>query len=118
MFHRANGNNKHGSRAIIGPSVLLGEVDFLYFKQLLDADPALILEIDANDGTHTGLFLTDFPSAKICVFEPDPRASAKFKLRTQWYCVHLFEFAIGAKDGKAEIHVSSDLPKAWRCMIG
>jgi FkbM family methyltransferase len=92
------------------PPVSPGELDPHYLKQLLGADAALILEIGANDGTHTSRFLTDFPSATIYAFEPDPRASAKFKARTHQDRVHLFEFAIGAEDGESEFHASSGLP--------
>jgi 2-O-methyltransferase len=110
IFHRANWSGKHKSPAMIGPPVSPGELDRLYLKQLLGADAALILEIGANDGTHTSRFLTDFPSATIYAFEPDPRASAKFKARVHEPRAHLFECAIGAKDGEAKFHVSSGLP--------
>jgi 2-O-methyltransferase len=92
------------------PPISSGELDSLYLKQLLGADAGLILEIGANDGTHTNRFLADFPNATICAFEPDPRALAKFKARAQRGRVQLFEFAIGAEDGEAEFHVSSGLP--------
>ena len=92
------------------PPVLPGEPDPLYLKQLIGPDAALILEIGANDGTHTGRFLTDFPNATIFAFEPDPRALAKFKARLREDRVRLFECAIGAEDGETEFYESSGLP--------
>jgi 2-O-methyltransferase len=85
----------------------LGPVDL---TQLLGADASLILEVGANNGAHTDRFLNNFPNARICAFEPDPRAAVKFKARRFHPRVRLFEFAIGSEDGEAEFHVSSGLP--------
>ena len=41
------------------------------------------LDIGANDGSTTLSFLKEFANVKIYAFEPDPRAAAKFKTRSQ-----------------------------------
>jgi FkbM family methyltransferase len=79
-------------------------------KKLVSKANSVILEIGANRGMHTQMFLQLFPEATIYAFEPDPRAIAAFKLRVSNPRVSLFEGAIGAKDGEAEFHVSSGLP--------
>jgi FkbM family methyltransferase len=73
----------------------------------------LILEIGANDGTHTAQFLGQFPNAQVYAFEPDPRAIAKFKARGPHPRLQLFEMAIGDEDGEAQFHVSSGMRDDW-----
>jgi 2-O-methyltransferase len=92
------------------PPISSGELDLAFLKQLLGTDAPLILEIGANDGAYTVRFLSAFPNATVCAFEPDPRALAKFKARGYHPRVHLFEVAIGAEDGEADFYVSSGLP--------
>jgi tRNA G46 methylase TrmB len=58
-----------------------GTFDLHELVTLLGKDDPVILEIGANDGGHTALFLELFPKAKIYAFEPDPRASEKFQRR-------------------------------------
>jgi FkbM family methyltransferase len=78
-------------------------------KLVIKSNP-VILEIGANRGMHTQMFLQLFPDATIYAFEPDPRAVAAFKARVSSPRVTLFEGAIGASDGEATFHVSSGLP--------
>jgi FkbM family methyltransferase len=40
---------------------------------------ATIVEVGANDGTHTKLFLEQFPAGRVFAFEPDPRAISKHR---------------------------------------
>src|SRR5271170_7164182 len=93
------------------PPITVGEVNADYLRYLLGTDAPLILEIGANDGSCTAQFLSDFPNATVCAFEPDPRAAAKFKSRGSHPRVRLFEIAIGAQDGEAEFHASGGLPE-------
>src|SRR5262249_47069254 len=93
------------------PPTTPGGLSPAYLAQLLGTDAPIILEIGANDDTHTLQFLSLFPKAKLYAFEPDSRALAKFKARINDPRVRLFEVAIGAKDGSAEFHVSSGLPE-------
>jgi len=74
------------------------------FEQLLRKRP-VILEVGANDGSHTCEFLGAFPSATILAFEPEPRAIAKFKAR-RLPGVRLFEHAIGARTGETVFYRS------------
>ncbi len=92
------------------PPVTPGVFNPAYLRQLVGNSASVILEIGANDGSHTLQFLDLFPHARIYAFEPDPRAFAKFKARVVDPRVFAFEMAIGAEDGEAEFHVSSGLP--------
>ena len=91
------------------PPTSPGEFAPVYLRQLLGTDAPLILEIGANDGADTTRFLKELPNATIYAFEPDPRALMKFKARGFDPRVHLFEIAIGAKDGEAEFYESTGL---------
>jgi len=92
------------------PPVTPGSVSSAYLLQLLGTNAPVILEIGANDGSHTLSFLRLFPDAKLYAFEPDPRALAKFKANIIDPRVRLFEMAIGAIDGETKFHSSSGLP--------
>lgn len=81
-----------------------------FWRELLQTDSPVILDIGANDGETTADFLRQFPGARIAAFEPDPRAIRKFKARNSDPRVHLYETAIGASDGVAYFHVSSGIP--------
>lgn len=93
------------------PPINIGQLGWAYLCQFLERDTQLILEIGANDGSHTDEFVRLFPNATIYAFEPDPRAAAKFKARGHHPRVWLFEIAIGAVDGEADFYVSSGLPE-------
>ena len=81
-----------------------------FLARLLGPTPAVILEIGANHGMHTELFLRTFPGARVHAFEPDPRAAAAFRKRITDRRATLHELAIGASSGRAEFHVSSGMP--------
>jgi FkbM family methyltransferase len=73
-------------------------------------DPT-ILELGANDGEHTAMFLDLFPQARIYAFEPDVRAAARFRARIGAdRRVLLFEAAVGAVDGPAPFYPSDGWP--------
>jgi 2-O-methyltransferase len=94
------------------PPIIPGVINPDYLRQLVGPDAAVILEIGANDGSHTAQLLKLFPRATIFAFEPDPRALAKLKANVSDPRLRVFEMAIGANDGEAEFHVSSGLPPA------
>jgi FkbM family methyltransferase len=87
-----------------------GEISLDDMRNLLGTDAPVILDIGANDGTHTKIFLKLFPKATIYACEPDPRAVARFRANIVDPRVKLFEGAIGVHDGEAEFHVSSGFP--------
>lgn len=87
-----------------------GILNLAYLRELVDNSASVVLEIGANDGSHTLQFLKLFPLARIYAFEPDPRALAKLKANVSDPRVSVFDMAIGAEDGQAEFHVSSGLP--------
>ena len=81
-----------------------------FLQRLLGPAPQVILEIGANHGMHTQLFVRSFPTARIHAFEPDPRAIEAFRKQVTDRRVTLHELAIGAANGRAQFHVSSGLP--------
>jgi tRNA G46 methylase TrmB len=62
-------------------------------KKIINKDNPVIIEIGANIGQTTSLFLKSFPKAKIFCFEPDPSVSARFKNNIKNKNVTLFEVA-------------------------
>ena len=68
--------------------------------------PPRILEIGCNDGTDT-LLLAAIPDVELYCFECDPRPIARFQANEQMPArVQLFQYALGAADGKASFHQS------------
>ena len=92
------------------PPVTPGGMSGRMLQNLIATDSPLIVEVGANDGSHTLDFLKLFPRARIFAFEPDSRAFAKLKARVANRGVALFNVAVGGKDGEAEFHVSGGLP--------
>ena len=76
----------------------------------IGSDARTVLEIGANDGMHTVLFLESFPQAHVHAFEPDPRAAAAFRSNVRDRRVTLHELAIGASNGRADFHLSGGVP--------
>jgi|YNPBryBLVA2012_1023415.scaffolds.fasta_scaffold07070_2 FkbM family methyltransferase len=88
-----------------------GTFDLDELVTLLGNDDPVILEIGANDGSHTALFLERFPRAKIYAFEPDPRACEKFQQRLGTDPrVVLEKIAISAIDGEIDFFMSDSRP--------
>jgi len=81
----------------------------------------LILEIGANDGTHTIWFKELFPHATIHCFEPDPRAVSRFEVKTAGLTgVHLHQHVISNKVGEIDFfpsvqQVTGDDTRPWDC---
>jgi 2-O-methyltransferase len=93
------------------PPILSDEIGADLISKMVNADAPVIIEIGANNGEHTQWFLDIFPNATIYAFEPDPRASAKFKARVDDPRVKLVECAIGDVDNEEiEFYMSGGLP--------
>ncbi|WP_448380074.1 FkbM family methyltransferase [Gloeomargarita sp.] len=91
--------------------VTSGTFDLHELVAWLGKDDPVILEIGANDGSHTALFLELFPRAKVYAFEPDPRASEKFQQRLgSDPRVTLAKIAISATDGEIDFYMSDGRP--------
>ena len=81
-------------------------------------DP-IILEIGCNDGDNTRWFLEIFKSPTIFCFEPDPRATARFKHNLgEQKEISLYEYAIGSQNGEATFYMSGGqetekMPEGW-----
>jgi 2-O-methyltransferase len=92
------------------PPISPDSINGPFLQRLLGTSPQVILEIGANHGMHTQLFVRSFPTARIHAFEPDPRAIEAFRKQVTDRRVTLHELAIGATNGRAQFHVSSGLP--------
>jgi FkbM family methyltransferase len=88
---------------------LLEDCDYL--KSLIGKDNPVIFEIGCNDGLDSEKFIKLFPDAEIHCFEPEPRAIKQFRDRINDPRCHLYEFALGAKDGISEFYQSSGTKK-------
>lgn len=95
-----------------------GGLDVGRLPALLGRPDPLILEIGANDGTHTRAFLDLFPRARIHAFEPDARARRRFAAQVADPRVCLHAVAVGAHDGVAAFHPSHGAPDAaWAARL-
>src|ERR1041385_4800490 len=92
------------------PPITVGEFDLKTLPGLLGKDDPVILDIGANDGSHTLAFLELFKHAKIYAFEPDPRALESFRHNVIDPRAELFAMAIADADGSAEFHLSDGHP--------
>lgn len=87
------------------------ELDGAEIAGLIGRDDAVIIEIGANDGKHTSLFLDACPRAQVYCFEPDARAIRKWRERVTDPRAVLFETAVGTVDGEVTFHVSGGKPR-------
>ena len=77
-------------------------------KELINKPDPIIVEIGANDGTHTAWFLEIFDNPRIYCFEPEPRAIERFKRNIDDNPkVTLFEYALADRNGEMEFYQSS-----------
>lgn len=78
--------------------------------------PATVLELGANDGWHTRLFLEEFsdPGFRIFAFEPDPRPIRRWTI-TDPRCRGPIPLAIANQDGTLTFHQSGgdDGNQSW-----
>lgn len=81
--------------------------------RLLRRPDPIILEIGAHDGSTTNRFLRLFEKATVYAFEPDPRASEKYRANVTNPRASLFELAIADQDGTATFHMSGGRPAGW-----
>lgn len=82
------------------------ELSFEEIREIVGRDDPLILEIGANNGHHTNIFLKTFPRATIHCFEPDGRASARWRSFIKDGRATLHDMAIGATTGTATFNMS------------
>ena len=78
--------------------------------QYIKIEEPVILNVGANNGIETNLFLEKFPSGRVYAFEPEPRAIAKYKEYVKSPRSTLIEKAVGARDGFITFYQSSGLP--------
>ena len=82
-------------------------------KQLLSYNPTpVILEVGANDGSDSLDFLRTIPNCKLYCFEPDPRATFKFKCKINTDRCELTEAALSDVEGVVDFHLS-DSSSNW-----
>ena len=92
------------------PPITPGEFDLSSLPSLLGKDDPVILDVGANDGGHTLVFLEMFPRGRVYAFEPDPRAAATFRRKVTTPRATLYELAASDVDGASEFHVSGGAP--------
>ncbi len=92
------------------PPVEPGEFELASMPKLLAKDDPVILDVGANDGSHTLEFLKLFKGARVYAFEPDPRALEGFRQKVDDARARLFALAVSDEDGATEFHVSGGLP--------
>lgn len=81
--------------------VTRGDMSGAFLRELIAKDNPVILEIGANDGTHTKWFKETFPAAIIHCFEPNPSALRRFSAnvgRTEGVFLH--EVAVSGSTGE------------------
>lgn len=82
------------------------------WRGIINSDGPVILDVGANDGGSTVVFLNQFPRSKIYAFEPDPRAIQRFRTRFKLGQLdssrcELFECAVSSTRGMQEFYQSS-----------
>lgn len=90
------------------------------FKLLFDYIPqnSVILEAGAHSGSDTIRMNYAFPDSTIYSFEPEPNAYKKLARKTYGYSnIHIYNIALGNKNGKGELYVSKDLLDASSSLL-
>jgi len=84
-----------------------GQLTVDVLRSCIHTPKPVILEIGANDGQHSRWFADLFPQGRIHCFEPDPRATARWRAMIGHRPnVTLHELAIADRDGTATFHQS------------
>ncbi len=84
-----------------------GEVSAQLLRECIGRDNPVILEIGANDGTHTAWFKEVFPRAVIHCFEPNESALRRFRQHAaNLPQVFLHEVAVGRTNGTVQFYPS------------
>lgn len=112
MYHVRNGLREVVRILKREPPVATGEFDLASLPGLLGKDDPVILDIGANDGSHTLEFLRLFKDSRVYAFEPDARALEGFRGKVNSARARLFDLAISDEDGTTEFHISDGLPSA------
>jgi FkbM family methyltransferase len=73
---------------------------------LRDVEPRTIIDVGANKGQFSTFARVRWPRAKIFAFEPLPQPAARYRKVLGDRAV-LFPCALGAEDGRLEMHVAS-----------
>tara|TARA_R110000796_G_scaffold2374_3_gene9451 strand:+ start:492 stop:1187 length:696 start_codon:yes stop_codon:yes gene_type:complete len=81
---------------------------FEMFKQRLQKDDPVIVEIGSHYGEDTMRFLETFKDLKIYCFEPDPRNIMIFKKHVNNKKIELFEYALSDREGTMDFYLSHD----------
>lgn len=82
------------------------EKDFFLFKDLIQPERGIILDIGANLGIMSYHLSKTFPAQEIHAFEPIPinfKVLEKVKSRYDLKNLHLYELAVGEKAGKVQM---------------
>jgi len=92
-------------------------------RACLDTDSSTILDIGANDGTHSLWFADLFKDCRVYSFEPDPRPIVRFRERLAGRDnVELFELALSSRTGEMQFFPSTGarpgedtevMPEGW-----
>lgn len=82
------------------------------YRDILPYNFATILDIGANVGQFSGEMLDIFPNAQIYAFEPVVNCYQKLEKISNKSNFHPLPFALGNKNGEAEINVSSYSPSS------
>lgn len=91
----------------------IGELDIEELRRLIGKKDPVIIEVGANDGHHTRLFLQTFKRAIVHAFEPDERALSKLRANVYSRRANLYPIAISNTDGKTSFFASGGHPKNW-----
>jgi FkbM family methyltransferase len=87
-----------------------GSLDFDQILSMIGRDDPVILDIGANNGWHSSLFLKHFPRATLHAFEPDSRAACDFRRRIDDHRATLHEVALSNGDGEVDFYMSDGHP--------
>ncbi len=81
-------------------------------KKIINKEDPVILDIGANIGSYSSVFLDNFKNVFLFCFEPDPRVLKEFRKRTKKdkRCI-LYKYAISDKNEKKYLYLSSSNKK-------
>jgi FkbM family methyltransferase len=69
-------------------------------------EPATVIDVGANKGQFSSFARVRWPKARIIAFEPLPKAAARYR-KVIGGGARLFTCALGAEEGRMEMHVAS-----------
>lgn len=86
-----------------------GQLDLAAVRDQKRTD-SVVIEVGSNSGEDTQRLLENFPDAIVYCFEPDPRASKKWRDRVDSRRAQLEEIAISDAEGELLFYQSGGLP--------